>query len=137
MSTSSTLRVSVAAVGLALAATAAALDPQDFVAGWPIEAPAGAEVFDVPLTAEVYAAAAGLDELAVLDANGAPQAFFRRSPPSAAPTEQRVVLEASPLYVGGAAAAPSVGVTTSERGTSVTVTPGAAGAPAVTSFVLD
>ena len=51
------LRASVAAVGAALAATAAALDPRDFVAGWPIEAPAGAEVFDVPLTAEVYAAA--------------------------------------------------------------------------------
>ena len=51
------LRASVAAVAAALAATAAALDPKQFVAGWPIEAPADAEVFDVPLTAEVYAAA--------------------------------------------------------------------------------
>jgi len=53
----SALRVSVAAVGMAVAATAAALDEREFVAGWPIEAPAGAEVFDLPLTAEVYAAA--------------------------------------------------------------------------------
>ena len=98
----------------------------------------GTKVFDVPLTADVYAAAASIEQLAVLDANGEPQSFFRRSPPPAAPTEQGVVLEASPLYVGGAAAgAPSVGVTTSERGTSVTVTPGAAAAPAITGFVLD
>ena len=134
---SSLTRASVAVIAAGLAATAAALDPLQFVAGWPIEPPAGAEVFDVPLTAEVYAAAPNVEQLAVLDANGAPQSFFRRSPPPAAPTEQSVVLEASPLYVGGAAGAPSVGVTTSERGTSVTVTPGAAAAPAITSFVLD
>ena len=131
------VRASIAAVGAALAATAAALDPLEFVAGWPIEAPADAKVFDVPLTAEVYAAANGIEQLAVLDANGEPQPFFRRSPPPTAPTEQRVVLEASPLYAGGAGGGPSVGVTTSARGTSVTVTPGAPSSSAVTGFVLD
>jgi hypothetical protein len=134
---SSLVRASIAAAGAAFAATAVALDPLQFVAGWPIEAPAGAEVFDVPLTAEIYAAAAGLEQLAVLDANGSPQAFFRRSPSRTVPTEQRVVLEASPLYAGGSVIAPSVGVTTGERGTSVTVTPGVAGEASITSFVLD
>src|SRR5687767_119219 len=111
------MRASLAAAGAALAATAAALDPQLFVAGWSVDAPAGAEVFDVPLTAEVYAAAPSIAQLAVLDANGAPQAFFRRSPAPTAPTEQRVVLDASPLYAGGPASAPTVDVRTSERRT--------------------
>jgi hypothetical protein len=133
----SALRASFAATGAALAATAAALDPQRFVAGWPIDAPAGAEVFDVPLTAEIYAAAAGIEQLAVLDANGTPQPFFRRTPPRADPTEARLVLEASPLFADATPAAPSVGVTTSGRGTSVTVTADADGSPAVTGFVLD
>ena len=133
------VRASVLAVAAAcVTATAAALDPLEFVAGWPIEAPAGAEMFDVPLTAEVYAAAADLEQLAVLDANGAPQPFFRRRVPLPAATERRVALEASPLYVGGGGAGgPTVGVTTSERGTSVTVTPGGPVAPAVAAFVLD
>jgi hypothetical protein len=131
------MRASLAAAGAALAATAAALDPQLFVAGWSIDAPAGAEVFDVPLTAEVYAAAPSIAQLAVLDANGAPQAFFRRSPAPTAPTEQRVVLDASPLYAGGPASAPTVDVRTSERRTSVTVTPGTVGGAAITAFVLD
>jgi hypothetical protein len=131
------VRASIAAIGAALAATAAALDPLQFVAGWPIEAPAGVEVFDVPLTAEVYAVAPSIAQLAVLDANGAPQSFFRRNPPPVVPTEQGVVLEASPLYVGGPGSAPSVGVTTSGRGTSVTVTPGTAESQEITSFVLD
>ena len=134
---SSLRRATFASIGVALTAAAGALDERDFVAGWPVEAPAGTEVFDIPLTAEVYAATPSIAQLAVLDANGAPQAFFRRSAPTTAPTEQRVVLEASPLYAGGAANRPSVGVTTSERGTSVTVTPGIAGDSAVTSFVLD
>ena len=123
--------------GFALAATAAALDESDFVAGWPIDAPSGAEVFDIPLSAEVYAAASSIAQLAVLDANGAPQAFFRRGTTPTPPTEQRVVLEASPLYAGGAAVPPSVGVTTRERSTSVTVTPGGAADRSITSFVLD
>lgn len=132
------LRVSVAAVGTALAATATALDPLDFVAGWPIEVPADAEVFDVPLTAEVYAAAESIRQVAILDANGEPQPFFRRVPATpSAPAERRVVLEASPLYVGGAAAVPSVGVTTGPAGTSVTVVPGSASSPAIAGFVLD
>ena len=61
------VRASIAAVAAALAATAAALDPLEFVAGWAIEAPAEAKVFDVPLTAEVYATANGIEQLAVLD----------------------------------------------------------------------
>lgn len=134
---SNTLRASVVVVGTAVAATAAALDPQDFVAGWPIEAPAGAEVFDVPLTAEIYGAAADVGQIAVLDANGTPQSFFRRSPPPTRPTEQGVVLEASPLYVGGNGRGPSVGVTTNGNNTSVTVTPGARTDAAITGFVLD
>ena len=131
------VRAAIAAVGTAFAATAAALDPLQFVAGWPIEAPADAKVFDVPLAAEVYATANGMEQLAVLDANGEPQPFFRRSPPPTAPTEQHVVLEASPLYAGGAGGGSSVGVTTNARGTSVTVTPGAPSSSAVRGFVLD
>ena len=128
---SALLRASAAAAGAAFALTAAALDPADFVAGWPIEAPAGAQVFDVPLTAEVYAAAQNVRQIAVLDSNGAPQSFFVRSPPPNAATEQRTVLEASPLYAGGALNAPNVGVTAGPAGTSVTVTPGSASSPAV------
>jgi hypothetical protein len=135
---SALLRASAAAAGVAFAATAAALDPLEFVAGWPIDAPAGAEVFDVPLTAEVYAAAESIRQVAILDANGEPQPFFRRaSATPSAPTERRVVLEASPLYVGGTAAVPSVGVTTGPAGTSVTVVPGSASSPSVAGFVLD
>ncbi len=134
---SKSVRAAAAVAVGALAAAAAALDPQQFVAGWPIEAPEAADVFDVPLTAEVYAEASSVEQLAVLDANGEPQAFFRRTPTAALPVEQGVVLEASPLYVGGAAAAPNVGVTTTERGTAVTVTPGASPSPAVIGFVLD
>ena len=121
------LRACVLAVSAAcVTATAAALDPQQFVAGWPIDVTADAEVFDVPLTAEVYAAAADLEQVAVLDANGAPLSFFRRSASLPASTERRITLEASPLYVTGTAASPTVGVTTSVRGTSVTVTPACA-----------
>ena len=131
------LRATAVIAGAALAAAAEALDPLEFVAGWPIEAPANAEVFDVPLTAEVYAALDSLEQLAILDANGEPQSFFRRGEPPAAPTERRVVLEASPLFVGGSAGAPSVGVTAGPAGTSVTVTPVEPGSPAIAGFVLD
>ena len=127
----------LAAAAACVAATAAALDPQQFIAGWPIEAPAGAAVFDVPLTAEVYAAAADIEQVAVLDANGTPLSFFRRSAPLPASTERRVTLEASPLYVTGPGGEPTIGVTTSVRGTSVTVTPRAPAEPAVAAFVLD
>jgi hypothetical protein len=131
-------RASAACVAAVLAATAAALDPLEFVAGWPIEAPAGAEIFDVQLTTEVYAAADSIEQIAVLDANGEPQSFFRRGPAATSePTERRVVLEASPLYVSGGARAPSVGVTTGPAGTSVTVTPGPASSSPIAGFVLD
>jgi len=138
MKTQSMLRVSVAGLGLALTATAAALDPQEFVAGWPIAVPNGAEVFDVPLTAEVYAAAENLDQLAVLDANGAPQPFFRRTAAKESQPELRVTLDASPLYVDGARERVDVAVRTTERSTSVNVTaPATSPSPAVTAFVLD
>ena len=131
------LRASAACIGAALAATAAALDPLEFVAGWPIEAPATAEIFDVQLTPEVYAAD-GIDQVAILDANGEPQSFFRRGPATPnEPTERRVVLEASPLYVNGVAGAPRVGVTTGPAGTSVTVMPGSASSSPIAGFVLD
>ena len=131
------VRGAALAGAMALGASAAALDPQRFVAGWPIDAPAGAEVFDVPLTVEVYAAASNVEQLAVLDVNGAPLSFFRRSVAPPTSTEQRTVLEASPLYADGAARNGAVGVTTNANGTSVTVTPGAASSPAVAGFVLD
>ena len=78
-----------------------------------------------------------IEQIAVLDANGTPQSFFRRSPPATRPTEQGSALEASPLYVGGAGGGPRVGVTTSGSNTSVTVTPGAQSSAAITGFVLD
>jgi hypothetical protein len=132
------LRASAACVGAALAATAAALDRLEFVAGWPIEVPAGAEIFDVQLTPEIYAAADGIEQLAILDLNGEPQSFFRTGPAApGAPTERRLVLEASPLYASSAASAPSVGVTTGPARTSVTVAPGSASAAQVVGFVLD
>lgn len=137
MRKSTSARAFAIAAAAAAAATAAALEPLQFVAGWPIEVPAEAQVFDVPLTAEIYAGAESIEQLAVLDANGEPQAFFRPQPLPAQPAEQRVVLEASPLYAGAAAPGARIGVTTDERRTAVTVTPGAASEPAVTGFVLD
>ena len=89
----------------------------------------------MPLTADVYAAATSFEQLAVLDANGEPQAFFRAlgagDADRAASRARRVAaLRRRPGRL-------QVGVTTSERGTSVTVTPGASGSPAMTGFVLD
>jgi hypothetical protein len=98
--------------------------------------PASAEVFDVPLTLEVYGVAQDLEQLSVLDANGAPLSFFRRTPPVER-VERRVTLEASPLYGAAAERAPAIGVTTGERGTTVTVTPSDRRAPAAAGFVLD
>ena len=133
------MRTAALACGVALAAgSAAALDPEQFVAGWPLEVSAEAEVFDVPLTAEVYAYAESVEQVAVLDANGMPLAFFQRSAPPGAVTEQRVTLEASPLYAGSAATAvATVGVTAGDRGAAVTVTPSPARSPGVVGFVLD
>ena len=129
------LRVVVALGGGLAAVAAAALDPQQFVAGWPLEVAADAEVFDVPLTAEVYAAASDVEQLAVLDANGLPLSFFKRTADAPAVTQQRVTIEASPLYADGRAAAATVGVTAG--GAAVTVTQPGATAPDVVGFVLD
>ena len=46
-------------------------------ASTPGVAPAGAEIFDVPLTAEVYAAAPSIAQLAVLDEAGGPAELDR------------------------------------------------------------
>jgi hypothetical protein len=115
--------------------SAAALDPQQFVAGWPLEVAADAEVFDVPLTVEMYAAASSVEQLAVLDANGLPLSFFKTTAPAPAATQQRVTIEASPLYADGRAALATVGVTAG--GAAVTVTQPGAAASDVTGFVLD
>jgi hypothetical protein len=127
----------LAASATLVTATCAALELDEFVAGWPLEPPPGAEVFDVPLTAEIYAAAPSVGEIAVLDGSGAPLPFFRRGAPAPLTTEQRVTLEASPLYADDPGSAATVGVTTNERGTSVTVTPGAGDARRISGFVLD
>lgn len=120
---------------LVFATAAPALEPEQFVAGWPIAVPAGAEVFDVPLVAEVYAEG-GVEQVAVLDAAGTPVPFFL--PVALADsTEQRLTLEASPLYASRPDGRAAVDVTTTPGGAAVTVTPGAAEAPAVTGFVLD
>lgn len=122
-------------VSLLLAGAVQALAPSEFVAGWSLGAPQ-AEVFDVPLTAEVLAEA-DVEQLAVLDASGVPQPFFRRRAEPAETLEQRATLEASPVYATGSAAGPSVGVTTTDRGTAVTVGPNGDAQPVVAAFVLD
>jgi hypothetical protein len=134
MKTRIALRTCIATAAASLAPAVGALEPNDFVAGWPIEAPADAEVFDVPLVAEVYTAAS-LEQLAVLDANGEPQPFFRRGPDPRG--EQRVVLDASPLYATTLEQGLVVGVTTTDRTTSVNVAPDDPAASAITGFVLD
>ena len=134
MRSPTTSRLSVAAAAAVLASASGALEPNQFVAGWPIEAPADAEMFDLPLTAEVYAAAS-IEQIAVLDANGVPQPFFRRGPDPRG--EQRVVLEASPLYATTLEQGLVVGVTTTDRSTSVNVAPDDPAASAVTGFVID
>jgi len=135
----SALRAAALACGVALAVgPAAALDPQQFVAGWPLEVSAEAEVFDIPLTAEVYAYADGVEQVAVLDANGEPLAFFKRNAPPGAVTEQRVTLEASPLYAESAATTvATIGVAAGDRSAALTVTQPPARSPGVVGFILD
>ncbi len=131
----SPLGAPVALLTVLTAGAAAALDPQQFVAGWPLEVAAETEVFDVPLTVEMYAAASDVEQLAVLDANGLPLSFFKRTAVSPAVTQRRVTIEASPLYADGRAAVATVGVTAS--GAAVTVTQPGASTPDVVGFVLD
>ena len=104
-----------------------ALEPREFVAGWPIEVPADAEVFDVALTAEVYAAAESIEQLAVLDADGEPQSFFRRSGGGARRAARRAGGVAA-VCRGASKRRLIVGVTRSESSTSVNVAPDGAGA---------
>lgn len=132
----SPLHAAVALAAGCIAAAAAALDPQQFVAGWPLDVASDAEIFDVPLSADVYAVGNVAEQFAVLDANGAPLPFFERTAPAPAATQQRVTLEASPLYADGrTAAATTVGVTAG--GAAVTVTQPTTAAADIVGFVLD
>jgi hypothetical protein len=80
-------------------AAAAALDPQKFVAGWPLDASGEETFYDLPLTHEVYRFGRSLDELAVLDANREPMPFYRVAVASPAISESRTSLAVSPIYV--------------------------------------
>lgn len=126
-------------IGLAAAAAAsAALDLREFAVGWPIELPEqGGVFFDVPLTLDVYRHASSMNDLAILDAAGEPMPFYRVTSPPPPATEQRVVLEASPLYATGNGAE-RVAVSAGGGETRVSVASPADGAsPAITGFALD
>ena len=83
----------------AAGAAAAALDPQKFVAGWPLDATGEETFYDLPLTHEVYRFGRSLDELAVLDANREPMPFYRVAVAAPAISETRASLAVSPIYV--------------------------------------
>jgi len=117
----------------------AALQPEQFAVGWPLELPAEQGFFDIPLTVEMYQHARSLDGLAVLDSAGEPMPFYRVSLPSPSATERRVTLSASPVY----ATEPRQGVAqlsvdSNDGRTNVTVTQPAAGSSAeVVAFIVD
>jgi hypothetical protein len=128
--------------GLAVAATAGTnaepLEPDEFVAGWPLELPAEQGVFDVPLTHEVYRYAQALDRIAVLDRSGEPMPFYRVGAAPAASSEQRVSLGASPLYAAMSGGAAEISVAADTSGASVTLTrPPGAGTADIVAFVVD
>jgi hypothetical protein len=101
----------------------APLRPDQFAVGWPLEMPADARIVDVPLTADVYRNASSDDEIAVLDASGRPQSFYRVVQTSAA-IEQGVVLDASPVYESEAlGTAAEVTVDSGGRRANVAITP--------------
>lgn len=81
-----------------LGRAAAALEPAQFVAGWPLELPSGGQFFDIPLNAEIYRYGRSLDELAVLDSRGEPMPFYRVDVPSPVESERRTSLAVSPIY---------------------------------------
>ncbi|HEX5046344.1 MAG TPA: DUF3999 family protein [Gammaproteobacteria bacterium] len=132
-------RAAALAAGLAVAAAAhAALDPNAFEVGWPLEVPAQGGYFDIPLAQDVYRHAPALEQLAVLDARNEPMPFYRVpvDPPSAG--EQRVTLGVSPLYVWQPGAGAEVSVSTDDRRTSVAITRPADGPRTdVAAFVVD
>jgi hypothetical protein len=126
------------ATSVAFGAAAATLDPEQFEVGWPLEVPAGEKIFDVPLTPEVYAHAPTSSQLAVLDANGNTLPFFRASPPAPSATEQRVTLDASPLYANDTSGAiAQLELTTAGGDASVRVTRGGDPASQIVAFAVD
>jgi hypothetical protein len=92
-------------LGLALIVAASAgraaaeVDPQRFVAGWPIEVTGEETFYDLLLTHEVYRYGRSIDEMAVLDANLEPMPFYRVAVASPAISEVRTSLGVSPIYV--------------------------------------
>jgi hypothetical protein len=137
----SSLAVIGCAASLAAAGSAnAALAPEQFAVGWPLELPAQQGFFDIPLTLEMYQQARTVEGIAVLDANGEPMSFYRvTSPQPATASERRVTLSASPIY----AADPGNGiaeltVNSGDRRTNVTVTrPDGDALTAIEAFVID
>jgi hypothetical protein len=90
--------LAVGAAALAAGADLAALEPSQFVAGWPLEIPSERGFFDVALTVEMYQTARRLEEFAVLDFGGDPMPFYRVTEPERGASERRIVLSASPVY---------------------------------------
>jgi hypothetical protein len=115
----------------------AALAPEQFAVGWPLELPGGAEFYDLPLTLDVYRQAPNSEQLAVLDALGEPMSFYIVTPPAPSASERRVTLAASPLYaIADGDAIAEVSVATENRRANLTVTQPAAAADIV-AFVID
>lgn len=133
-------RAAVPLAGLAMVAAAhAALDPDRFEVGWPLEVPEQGGYFDIPLTQDVYRHAPTLEQLAVLDSRNEPMPFYRVTVDPPAGGEQRVGLGVSPVYVSQAGASlTELSVSTDDRRTNVTVARPAGGARTdVAAFVVD
>jgi hypothetical protein len=116
--------LAAAIAGGVLGAYAHALDLEQFSVGWPLELPADGDVFDVPMTREIYAHAADLDQIAILDAHGEPMSFYRVAsrPPDAA--DRRAQLDASPIYAASiASTAAGIDITSGRQGTRLRVAP--------------
>lgn len=119
--------------------TAAALRPEQFVSGWPLEITGDARIVDVPLTLDVYRRAASDDDIAVLDADGRPMPFYRVVQSSTA-IEQGVMLEASPVYAAqDSSAVAQLSLEAADRRTNVTLTQPPAGAAQteIVAFIVD
>lgn len=118
----------------------AALDPQQFVAGWKLELPSEEAFYDVPITNEVYQYGRSLNELAVLDGNGNPMPFYRVTIPAPVASKKHTALGVSPIYVrqeGDSIA--DLSITTQGEKTDVVVTRPADKEPKseVVAFIVD
>jgi hypothetical protein len=129
----------LAAALASAAAGAAPLKLEQFVAGWPLEVATDQKIFDVALTSDVYRYAAGVSDLAVLDARGNAMPFYRVSRAPVAATEQRAAFTPSPLYsMETADGVAQLSVATVDRQTNVTVTQvPAEPAKEIVAFVVD